>query len=101
MKASLPIARNPRIARIRASFGQGQRTDLPIPADETRECVAYVDRQPIGRFAVVADDCLTQDTIRWRGHFWNLQMMAECGSAMFPQANLFGFDDPRPLSAIR
>jgi hypothetical protein len=98
------IATNPRLERLRAA-GMSKpieaRADLPIPYDECRQCVAYDHaHNPIGRFLVRAGDCLEMDTITWRGWFWNLRMMAEAGKTVFPQAELFGFDDPRPLSRI-
>lgn len=74
----------------------------PIPADETRVAVAYdANHCEIGRFEIPAADCLDKDTITWRGYYWSLQLLARYGHTLYRAASWFGFDDARPLSAIR
>jgi hypothetical protein len=78
---------------------------------ETRHCKAYgpnIKRDgheytgpTIGEFDVPADGCLTEDTITWRGKYWNMRSMARYGQKLFPSAYSFGFSDSRPLSGIR
>ena len=51
-----------------------------------------------------AADCLTQDTVTWRGWYWNLSLMATAGqTGHFPGAKWFGWHpaETRPVSCIR
>lgn len=99
------VATSPRLERLRAA-GMAkpavERTDLPVPPESTIECTAYDgEHRELGRFLVRAADCLSQDTILWRGWYWSNFMLAECGVTAFPQARLFGYDRSRQLSGIR
>lgn len=95
-----PVAVSDRLQRIHAKYGE--TPDLPIPPEEDRECEAldYMHRV-VGRFRVEARHCLRHDTITWRGWYWSLQSMAECGQAVYPLASFFAFADKRPLSGIK
>jgi hypothetical protein len=101
----MQTATNPRLERIRAAYPDmltNRLRDLPIDGEERRQCIAYdKGHKEMGRFEVRAVDCLVEDTITWRGHYWSLFLLAEAGSALFPYAHTFGFDDPRPLSGIK
>lgn len=101
----MTIATSPRLESLRSAGmarPAAERTDLPLPPESTIECTAYdADYREIGRFLVRAADCLSQDTILWRGWYWSNFMLAECGATVFPQARLFGYDTSRQLSEIR
>lgn len=90
-----PVLRNPRIGKLRTYFKRGPDSvppDFPVDPLFTAECVAYgSDGSVLGRFKVVAADCLSLDTISWRGWVWLNSPMMECGLTAFPAAKSFGY----------